>query len=129
MVPRRGRSPGALEQKVIDCLSAADRSMTPAEVQEALGSGLAYTTVLTALSRLYAKQALTRAPKGRGFAYRLAGIDAADAEASMTAHRMRRVLEGGSDHSTVLAHFVSGLDEETTEVLRALLAELTDDEA
>ncbi|MCA1219865.1 BlaI/MecI/CopY family transcriptional regulator [Streptomyces sp. 8L] len=129
MVPRRGRSPGALEQKVIACLSAADRPMTPAEVQEALGSGLAYTTVLTALSRLYAKQALTRVPKGRGFAYRIVGVDAADAEASMTAHRMRRVLEAGTDYSTVLAHFVSGLDEETTEVLRALLAELTDDDS
>src|SRR4051794_41404934 len=64
-----GRRRGALEQEVLACLGAAGRPLTVAEVQADLGGKLAYTTVLTALSRLHAKGALTRQPAGRGYAY------------------------------------------------------------
>lgn len=122
MNARRGRSPGGLEREVIACLAAAGAPMTASQVQAELGGGLAYNTVLTALSRLYAKQALRRSPQGRAFAYRLAGEGTADAEASVTAHRMDLLLEAGADRTSVLARFVGALDEETESVLRALSA-------
>jgi predicted transcriptional regulator len=120
---KRGRSSGGLEREVIACLAASGVPMTASEVQAELGGDLAYNTVLTALSRLYAKQALQRAPKGRAFAYRLAGEGAAGAEASVTAHRMHMLLAAGADRTSVLARFVGALDEETESVLRALLDE------
>lgn len=123
MNARRGRSPGGLEREVIACLAASGRPMTASEVQAELGGGLAYNTVLTAVSRLYAKQALLRSPQGRAFAYRLAGDGAADAAASVTAHRMHLLLEAGADRTSVLARFVGGLDDETERLLRALLEE------
>src|SRR3954465_15215542 len=63
-----GRRRGALEQEVLACLGAAGRPLTVAEVLAELGGDLAYTTALTALSRLHAKGALTREPAGRGAA-------------------------------------------------------------
>jgi predicted transcriptional regulator len=120
---RRGRSRGGLEREVIACLAASGAAMTASEVQAELGGDLAYNTVLTALTRLYAKQALQRSPRGRAFAYRLAGEGAADAEARVTAHRMHILLEAGADRSSVLARFVGALDEETESLLRALLQE------
>ncbi|WP_327287428.1 BlaI/MecI/CopY family transcriptional regulator [Streptomyces sp. NBC_01198] len=123
MSARQGRSPGGLEREVIACLAASGAPMTASQVQAELGGGLAYNTVLTALSRLYAKQALQRSPQGRAFAYRLAGEGAADAEASVTAHRMHMLLKAGADRTSVLARFVGALDQETESVLRALLEE------
>lgn len=123
MNARRGRSPGGLEREVIACLAAAGAPMTASQVQAELGGGLAYNTVLTALSRLYVKGVLQRAAQGRAFAYRLAGGGAADAEAAVTAHRMRLLLESGQDRTSVLARFVGSLDEETERLLRALLEE------
>jgi predicted transcriptional regulator len=120
---KRGRSSGGLEREVIACLAASGVPMTASEVQAELGGDLAYNTVLTALTRLYAKQALQRAPKGRAFAYRLAGEGAAGAEASVTAHRMHMLLAAGADRTSVLARFVGALDEETENMLRALLDE------
>jgi predicted transcriptional regulator len=49
------RRRGALEQEVLAGLAAAGRPLTVGEVQAQLGGELAYTTVLTALSRLHAK--------------------------------------------------------------------------
>ncbi|MFG1809683.1 BlaI/MecI/CopY family transcriptional regulator [Streptomyces sp. NPDC049040] len=123
MSARRGRSPGGLEREVVACLAASGKPMTASEVQAELGGGLAYNTVLTALSRLYAKQALQRSARGRAFAYRLAGEGAADAEARVTAHRMHQLLEAGADRTSVLARFVGGLDDATEDLLRTLLAE------
>ncbi|MYS21811.1 Predicted transcriptional regulator [Streptomyces sp. DvalAA-14] len=123
MNARRSRSPGGLEREVIACLAAAGDPRTASEVQAELGDGLAYNTVLTALSRLYVKGVLQRSPRGRAFAYRLAGGGAVDAEAAVTAHRMRMLLEAGKDRTSVLARFVGSLDEETEILLRALLDE------
>src|SRR3954454_7369001 len=72
-----GRRRGALEQEVLACLGAAGRPLTVAEVLAEIGGDLAYTTVLTALSRLHAKGALTRQPAGRGYAYALPADPAA----------------------------------------------------
>ncbi|MBD0734940.1 BlaI/MecI/CopY family transcriptional regulator [Streptomyces sp. CBMA29] len=123
MNARRSRSPGGLEREVIACLAASGVPMTASQVQAELGGDLAYNTVLTAMTRLYAKQALERSPQGRAFAYRLSGEGAADAEAGVTAHRMHLLLEAGADRTSVLARFVGEMDEETERLLRALLEE------
>ena len=119
-MPAAGRQRGALEQEVVAALAAAGRPLTAGEVQAELGSGLAYTTVLTALSRLHAKGALSRAPAGRAFAYSLA-TDPAAVPASMTARRMSRLLDTGGDRAGVLARFVADLSPADEQLLAELL--------
>jgi predicted transcriptional regulator len=120
------RERGDLENEVLAALAVADRPLTPAEVQAALGRDLAYTTVMTTLSRLHDKDAVTRCRTGRAYAYALAD------ESTAAARRMRRVLDGGSDRSGVLARFLDELDPADVPVLQRLLAEAdraTDDDA
>lgn len=56
--PRRAQ--GELETQVLTVLRTADAPVTAAWVQERLDAELAYTTVMTVLSRLLEKQAVTR---------------------------------------------------------------------
>jgi predicted transcriptional regulator len=117
-----GRARGALEQEVLACLGAAGRPLTTAEVQAELDGRLAYTTVMTALTRLHAKGVLTRQPAGRAFAYGLAEeMDAIPA--SLTARGMRRLLDSGPDRASVLANFVADLSPEDERILSGLLQE------
>lgn len=121
MAAARGRPRGGLEQEVLACLAAADRPLSPAEVLAGLGGDLAYTTVMTTLSRLHAKGVLTRSPQGRGFVYELpVALD--EVPASVSAHRMRRILEDGGDRAGILARFVSDLSPEDEQVLLRLLS-------
>ena len=115
-----GRRRGALEQEVLGCLAAAGRPRTVAEVRAELGGALAYTTVLTALSRLHAKGALTRQPAGRGYAY-APPADPGAMGASVTARRMSRLLNSGEDRAGVLARFVADLSPDDEQLLSALL--------
>lgn len=117
-----GRPRGALEREVLACLVAASRPLTAAEVLADLGSGLAYTTVMTTLTRLHAKGALTRELSGRAYAYAPAGAPGAVA-ASVTAHRMRRLLDTEPDRAGVLARFVADLDPEDERLLTNLLSD------
>lgn len=121
------RRRGALEQQVLACLSVAPGPLTAAEVQLELGAGLAYTTILTALSRLHTKHALTRMPDGRAYRYALAG-GAEGAEANMTAHRMLKLLEG-ADRAEVLSRFVADLDPGDERLLTRLLTQAADEPA
>lgn len=118
----RARPRGALEQEVLACLAAADGPLTPGDVLAELGGGLAYTTVMTTLSRLHAKGAISRQPAGRGYVYALRGGQA-DAQDSMTARRMLKLLESGRDRAGVLSRFVADLSPEDEQVLGGLLAE------
>jgi predicted transcriptional regulator len=112
---RRGR--GELESGVLAALWGADEPLTARQVQERLPGDLAYTTVLTILSRLYDKGMLVRHRAGRGYAY----TPARD-EATHTAARMRTLLERGSDREAVLTRFVSELSPEDEQLLHRLLA-------
>ena len=115
-----GRPRGALEREVLACLAAAGRPLTAGEVLADLGGGLAYTTVMTTLTRLHGKGALTREPTGRAYAYSLAGsLDAIPA--SLTAGRMRRLLDAGEDRAGVLARFVADLSPDDERLLTELL--------
>jgi predicted transcriptional regulator len=117
-----GRRRGVLEQEVLASLAAAGRPLTAAEVLADLGDGLAYTTVMTTLSRLHAKGGLAREQSGRAYAYSIAG-DPESVGASVTARRMRRLLEAGQDRAGVLARFVAELPAEDEQLLAALLAD------
>jgi predicted transcriptional regulator len=97
--------------------------MTAREVQASLDGGLAYTTVMTTLARLHAKGALTRELVGRAFAYRLAG-DTTTVDAAVTARRMRRLLEAGTDRTVALTRFVSELEPQDEQFLAELLRNL-----
>ncbi len=85
-------------------------------VQERLGGDLAYTTVITILTRLLAKGAVARERAGRSFSW-----TSASDEAGLAAHRMRRVLDAESDREAVLASFVTGLGPDDERLLRELL--------
>ncbi|MFI1051440.1 BlaI/MecI/CopY family transcriptional regulator [Streptomyces griseoruber] len=111
------RARGELESDVLAALWAADGPLTAGQVREALPGDLAYTTVLTILSRLHDKEMLVRHREGRGYAY-----EPVRDEASHTAQRMRSLLEGGSDREAVLARFVSELSEQDEHVLHQLLS-------
>ena len=74
-------------------------------------------SVLTALSRLHAKGALTREPFGRGYAYALP----ADPGSAVTARRMSRLLDSREDRAGVLARFVADLSAEDEQLLTELL--------
>jgi predicted transcriptional regulator len=115
------RAPGALEAEVLAVLWAADEPLSPTEVQTRLEEDLAYTTVLTILTRLYDKGVATREKHGRSFHY-----DAVDDEAGLAARKMTKVLDSEPDRGSVLARFVTQLSESDEATLRALLRGDTD---
>ena len=111
------RARGELENGVLTALYGADEPQTARQVRERLPGDLAYTTVLTILSRLYDKGMLVRHRAGRGYAY----APARD-EATHTAERMRSLLEHGTDREAVLTRFVSELSAQDEELLQRLLS-------
>lgn len=111
------RGAGELEAEVLAVLQSAGSALTPAQVRERLGDPLAYTTVVTILSRLHAKGVLVRNRAGRAFSY----APVAD-EPGLAARRMRGVLEAETDREAVLARFVSGLSPADERLLRRMLA-------
>jgi predicted transcriptional regulator len=110
-----------LESEILAVLGAAGRPMTAGEVLDSLDGRLAYTTVMTTLGRLFTKGALIRDPSGRAYTYALAGSPA-DVDASIVAHKMRKVLDAGHDRAGVLARFVADLSPNDEQMLIALLA-------
>ena len=115
------RGAGELEAEVLAVLQSAGSALTPAQVRERLGDPLAYTTVVTILSRLHAKGVLVRNRAGRAFSY----APVAD-EPGLAARRMRVVLEAETDREAVLARFVSGLSPADERLLRGMLADQPD---
>ncbi|MFI0151379.1 BlaI/MecI/CopY family transcriptional regulator [Streptomyces lydicus] len=111
------RARGELESDVLAALWSGDGPLTARAVLERLPGDLAYTTVLTILSRLFDKGMLVRHREGRGYAY-----EPARDEASHTAQRMKSLLEAGSDREAVLARFVSELSEQDEHLLHQLLS-------
>ncbi|GGR68475.1 BlaI/MecI/CopY family transcriptional regulator [Streptomyces roseolus] len=114
-VPRR-RGQGVLETQVLAALRAAPGPVAAGWVQERLGGDLAYTTVVTILTRLHVKGAVTRERSGRSFQW-----TAVADEAGLAALRMRRVLDSEADREAVLTSFVSTLSPGDERLLRALL--------
>jgi predicted transcriptional regulator len=112
------RGAGELASEVLGILQSAGEPLAPADVRERLGGDLAYTTVVTILSRLHVKGVLDRERAGRAFRY----SPVAD-EPGLAARRMASVLAGEADREAVLARFVSGLSDEDEQALRRMLAD------
>lgn len=110
------RRPGELEAQVLDILVRSGGSLSPGELRDRLDPELSYGAVVTTLTRLYAKKAVTRARDGR--AYRYTAV--ADAS-TLVAWRMGRLLDTEGDRTSVLSHFVSELSESDATLLRELL--------
>jgi len=116
MVFRRGT--GELEEAVQRFVWAMDAPVTPAEVHEAVAPDLAYTTVMTVMSRLHQKGRLERERRGRAYAYW-----APDSEAAHRAGQMRNQLSSADNRDAVLSSFVDKLSAAEAAELRRLLAE------
>ncbi|MFF7333591.1 BlaI/MecI/CopY family transcriptional regulator [Streptomyces sp. NPDC090306] len=111
---RRGQ--GELEGLVLAALRDGDGPVTAGGVQQCLGAGLAYTTVITILTRLLAKGAVTRERVGRSFVW----TPVSD-QAGLAARKMRKLLDAESDRQAVLVRFVASLGPDDAHLLRTLL--------
>jgi predicted transcriptional regulator len=121
-VPGR-RGAGELEGAVLEVLQRGPSALSPGEVRELIGGDLAYTTVVTILSRLHAKGVLDRRKSGRAYLY----APVADSP-GLAARRMARVLDEEADREAVLARFVSALSvsalsDRDEELLRRMLGD------
>lgn len=117
------RAAGALELAVLNVLWEAGRPLSATEVRERLvaengngGAELAYTTVVTILTRLYEKHTLARERDGRAFRY----APVAD-EAGLAARRLTAMLDEAADRHAVLSGFIENLTDNDERLLRALL--------
>lgn len=119
--PGRRRANGQLEAEILGVLQHADGPLTAGDVTERLEGPLAYSTVVTTLTRLHAKQRLTRVPRGRAYAYAPVTDDA-----GFAARRMRGLLDERPDREAVLTRFVDGLPSADEALLRQLLGSDTD---
>ena len=129
MAPLRGpndehghvkRAQGALEATITKVLLDANGPLNAGEVRDLLADRqhetLAYSTVVTILTRLYEKNVLTRSRDGRAFRY----APVAD-EAGLAAHRLNALLNTAPDRDAVLTRFVGGLSPHDERLLRQLL--------
>jgi predicted transcriptional regulator len=100
-----GKLLGPLGAEVMEVLWAAGESLAVRGVLDRLNDGraepLAYTTVMTVLSRLAERGAATRTTAGRGYAYRAAVSDAAELA-------VRDVVRDHGD--AAIAYFVNQAD-------------------
>ena len=111
------RPMGSLESSVLEELWRSSDALTPAQVLAALDGDLAYTTVMTILTRLWRKGQVTRSRSGRAYAYA-----PTLPQAEFLAERMGGELRRTRDRSAVLSQFVDRLSKADTEALRGLLS-------
>lgn len=108
---------GSLEAKIMDVSwNQSDSFLSVRDVLMQLEGGLAYTTVMTVMNRLYEKGLLRRRRDGRAWIYRCAMSREAFAAATMS-----EVLNAASDRRSALLHFVADLPGEDADALRRLL--------
>ena len=110
------RPVGALEAAVLGCLWTAEGPLTPREVLTRVDEELAYTTVVTILTRLAAKGMVARERQGKVFVYH-----PKVSEADLIAKRMAAVLDGANDRQATLSQFVARLSNGEAEALRSVL--------
>jgi predicted transcriptional regulator len=120
----RNASLGDLEQAIMDVLWGADvdTGLTVREVLARLtGRDLAYTTVMTVLSRLEAKGVTARERDGRAWRYRPAA-----SRESLTAEAMRSPLHDLSDRErqAAILHFLSEASADDLAAVREAMAEV-----
>ena len=107
-----------MEAKILDVMWDDDGWFIPAEVHAVVGRRprLAYTTIMTTMTRLWEKGRLERRPRGRAFEYR-----ALLTRTEYAATRMNEFLTAAGDPRSALTHFVSGMDTSAMAELRRVL--------
>ncbi len=110
------RLTGELEHEVLSALWTMDEAATPADVRDELDTDLAYTTIMTILTRLWQKDLVTRERRGRAYAYAPAVT-----EAELTAQRMQAILAAASDRKAALNGFARSLSAREARALKAVL--------
>lgn len=115
---------GDLERAIMDVLwdDKDGPGLTVREVSERLTDrDLAYTTVMTVLSRLETKGVTTRERDGRAWRYRPAST-----RESMTAQAMRSPLHdlSSEDRQVAILHFLSEATPDDLDAVRAAMAEV-----
>lgn len=116
---------GELERSVMDVLWDSSDALTAADIRDELGRGhaagvgkeLAVTTVLTVLSRLEAKNFITRDRDTRPHLF-----SATTSRAAHMAELMHEVLGAAPDREAVLARFVGQVSPSEVDSLRRILA-------
>jgi predicted transcriptional regulator len=110
---------GVLEREVLSLVwRRGDTSVRDA--CEALGSSVAYTTVMTTMDRLFKKRLLSRHKVGRAFVYRAAATREELASAVATELVQSLLQTGGSEPLPILSSLVDAVSDRD----RALLDEL-----
>jgi predicted transcriptional regulator len=109
---------GPLEERVLELLWRGGGERSVRNVRDALDGGLAYTTVMTTLDRLYKKGLLDRRRAGQ--AYRYSARTTREALAAVRLRRWLAQLLPGAPARPLLASFVDAVGEHD----RALLPEL-----
>jgi predicted transcriptional regulator len=110
------RPMGSLEADVLRYLWNASEPATPGQVHAGLDADVAYTTVMTVLTRLWSKDLVGREKQGRAYAYW-----ALVSEAEYAAKRMRDALGKAQDRAAVLSRFVDTLSAREAKALRRVL--------
>jgi len=110
---------GPLEWRVLDALWRHGAPATVRDLQPEF-SGIAYTTLMTTLERLYRKQVLSRKKDGRAFLYAPVESRAAFDSGRATQALLAAVQRGGPSATPVLSCFVDALGKHD----EALLTEL-----
>lgn len=109
---------GPRERAVMSVLwKQPDAFLTVRQVGQRLNAELAYTTVMTLLSRLHTKGYLERRRAGRAWAFR-----AVLSRGEHAAQQMTAALHDADDHADTLLHFVGHLAPEDQQVLLRLTA-------
>jgi predicted transcriptional regulator len=112
---------GDLEAVIMHRVWDHDGPVTVRELFEELQAErvIAYTTVMTTMDNLHRKGWLARVKQGKAYQY-----TATASREEYSARLMREALDDGGDAQAVLSHFVSQMDGEESEVLRAVVRRL-----
>ena len=113
---KRRRASGELEAAILRALWDAGAPLTPTQLQAQAGTGLAYNTVHTVLTRMCDKGLLRHTKTGNR-----AGYLPVHGPADYYANRLHAVLNATRDHAALLHRFVAQLNPEDEATLQALL--------
>lgn len=120
-VPKLKGDLGPLERAIMhEIWSHPDAHITVREVLDSpAGKGLAYTTVMTVLDRLWRKGYLARRRSGRAYLYSAKRTREEHVESLVT-----EVLAGADDRKSALLSFVRSVDDDEIESLRKAIRQV-----
>lgn len=107
---------GALERSVMS-FAWSQREISVRDACERLGSGIAYTTVMTTMDRLFKKGLLSRRKVGRAFVYQAAATRR-EIEGAVAAEIVQSLLRSQSDEPLpILSSLVDAVSERDRKLL------------